>query len=185
LSYSSDSSGSGAGTFNRLFLLVTDNGAKVIARLPFPTAGPRQLLIQSEVATLDFLRRRFRIQVPKVLAWSSTHENPVGTEYMLTEYFDGTSMGDCYPDAMKKGNIGAIARKTAKFQLELSGVTFSQIGSIFYTEHVAPELRKRPLYALGVPEDDCSARFRIGPSVDRIFYRSERASMKLDRGPCK
>ncbi len=175
----------GQGTFNRLFVVATDNGTRVVARLPFPTAGPRKLLIQSEVATLDFLYRRFGMPVPKVLAWSATHEHPVGSEYILMEYCAGTSMGDCYSEAMVRGNVGSIAREIAKWQLKLSTVAFSQIGSIFYTEDVAPELKERPLYAEGVAEDECSSRFRIGPSVDRIFYRSERAGMELNRGPCK
>lgn len=136
---------------------------------------------------MDFLHIRFKdsIPIPKILAWSSTHENCVGTEYIIMEYCSGMTMGDRHTEAMQKGNLGAVARATAHMQLQLASLSFSQFGSIYYTGHVSPELQKRPLYAPGEAEDECSALFRIGPSVDRQFYRSDRAHMELDRGPCK
>lgn len=67
----------------------------------------------------------------------------------------------------------------------LGGIPFSQYGSINYKEDVDPLLQARPLYAEGQPPDDCSERFRVGPSVERRFYRGERTRLLIDRGPCK
>jgi hypothetical protein len=78
-----------------------------------------------------------------------------------------------------------LLAQIAEFQSRLASIKFSQYGSIFYKEHVSLELQNRPLYAEGTSKDECSERFRIGPSVERRFYRSERACMPLDRGPCK
>ncbi|TFK39015.1 kinase-like domain-containing protein [Crucibulum laeve] len=172
------------GTYNRLFKLTTDNGFNVVARFPFPTAGPRQLLTQSEVATMDFIRTKFEdLPIPKVLAWSATHENPIGSEYIIMEFCEGTTLGSCHREAMQKGNLGTLARATSKMQLQLASLSFSQFGSIYYKEDVSSELQSRPLYSSGEIEDICAERFRIGPSVDRLFYRSQRAHMDLDRGP--
>lgn len=42
------------GGFNRVFLLWLDNGACVVARVPYRIAGPRRLITNSEVATLAY-----------------------------------------------------------------------------------------------------------------------------------
>jgi hypothetical protein len=42
------------GGFNRVFLLSMDNGARVVARVPYRIAGPRRLTTNSEVATMAY-----------------------------------------------------------------------------------------------------------------------------------
>jgi len=42
------------GSYNRAFLLHIDNGARVVARVPFRVAGPRRLTTNSEVATMAY-----------------------------------------------------------------------------------------------------------------------------------
>ena len=42
------------GGFNRVFIFYTDNAKRVVARLPFPLAGPSRLTTNSEVATIQF-----------------------------------------------------------------------------------------------------------------------------------
>jgi hypothetical protein len=89
------------GLYNKVFSLKMENGREVLARIPNPNAGNPQLVVASEVATLDFvaddapvasvhslpsqsawagltpdlnhmqLRNVLDIPVPKVLSWSS------------------------------------------------------------------------------------------------------------------
>lgn len=42
------------GNFNRAFIIRLDNGAKVVARVPFSVAGPSRLVTNSEVATMAY-----------------------------------------------------------------------------------------------------------------------------------
>lgn len=42
------------GGFNRVFILTTNNGKGVVARLPFTLAGPSRLTTSSEVATIKY-----------------------------------------------------------------------------------------------------------------------------------
>jgi hypothetical protein len=44
------------GGFNRVFIFHTDNGKRVVARLPFSLAGPPRWTTNSEVATIKFCR---------------------------------------------------------------------------------------------------------------------------------
>lgn len=43
------------GEHNKVFLLVLDNGAEVVAKIPNPNAGPPHYTTASEVATMDFV----------------------------------------------------------------------------------------------------------------------------------
>lgn len=45
------------GEYNKVFLLILDNGAEIIARIPNPNAGPSHYTTASEVATMDFVSR--------------------------------------------------------------------------------------------------------------------------------
>lgn len=42
------------GGFNRVFIFTMDNGSRVVARVPFPFAGPTRLATVSEVATIQY-----------------------------------------------------------------------------------------------------------------------------------
>jgi hypothetical protein len=130
---------------------------------------------------MDFVRSRIGAPAPKVLAWDASSDNNVGCEYIM-EKCEGeilanvpdTSLDSCH-------HIFDIANMLSG----LGGILFSQYGSIYYKEDVEPLLQARPLYAEGRPPDDCSERFRVGPSVERRFYRGERTRLLIDRGPCK
>lgn len=131
---------------------------------------------------MDFVRSKLGGFVPRVLAWDATDNNPIGSEYIIMERFPGEELSRRIDDA--SGNLG-IATTLAKVQHELSVLKFSQHGSIFYKEDVDESQRQFSLYADGVPSDHCSERFRIGPSVDPIFYRGGRAKLDISRGPCE
>ncbi|KDR84192.1 hypothetical protein GALMADRAFT_205913 [Galerina marginata CBS 339.88] len=172
----------GEGTFNRIFRLSFDTADDIIARIPFPNSGPRSLLTRSEVATMEFVRTRLGAHVPRVLAWNACPDNDVGCEYIIME--------ECAGDVLAKRLDIASDSSRYIFDIteilsQLSAIPFSQYGSIYFTEDVEPSLRSIPLYAEGEKSDVCSERFRIGPSVDRRFYRGERARMDIDRGPWK
>jgi hypothetical protein len=43
------------GQYNKVFQLIMDNGAEVVAKIPNPNAGPAHYTTASEVATVDFV----------------------------------------------------------------------------------------------------------------------------------
>lgn len=174
------------GAHNRIFLLAFDTGLKVIARIPFSTAGPPHLTTASEVATMDYARTVMSLPVPKVLAYSSlASSTPVGCEFIIMEYVEGILLGDrtsVYDD----DELGPCAEAVARMFQRFCTVRFSQIGSLYYKEDVSEELQARPLYSKGSSHGlGGEDRFRIGPSVRREFWRGKRADLTVDRGPCE
>lgn len=81
------------GGFNRTFILSMRDGFEMIARIPYLTAEPRRLLLASEVATMYYLRAR-DIPIPEVYSYSTTSDNPAGTEYIFMAVQRGMNLGD-------------------------------------------------------------------------------------------
>ncbi|KAI0075629.1 hypothetical protein K474DRAFT_1773094 [Panus rudis PR-1116 ss-1] len=174
------------GIFNRVLSLRFDNGVEFIAKIPFPTAGPKHYCTANEVATLDYLRTEHGIPTPVVRAWCSRAESsPVGIEYILYEKIPGVQLALLDNDnlPLEDDPFVDVLMSLVAIESRLSSTGFSQIGSIYYKEDVPESLRNRPLYADWVVPKANSQRFCIGPTVDREFWRAGRASLDIDRGP--
>ncbi|KAI0366138.1 hypothetical protein BV20DRAFT_1002906 [Pilatotrama ljubarskyi] len=174
------------GLHNRVFALKFDNGVEFIAKIPFPTIGPKHLCTASEVATLDFLRTKL-FPVPVVRAWCSRAESsPVGVEYIMYEKIPGIPLvqldnNDTLSEDLEEDPFIEIAPHIAGVVYFFSRAHFTQFGSIYYKEDMPDSLRGGPFY--GVPIEDDTSRFCIGPTVDREFWRAGRAALRIDRGP--
>lgn len=177
-----------AGTFNRTFALRFDNDAELIAKIPFPVAGPRHFCTASEVATLDYLRTEHGIPVPNVRAWcSKADQTPVGAEYIMYERIPGVPLyhHDKNELLLEDDPFVDIIPVMQRIETRLALTFFSRMGSIYYKEDVHESLRDQPLYHHQEKNNANSARFCIGPTVDREFWRGGRAHLNLDRGPCQ
>ncbi|KAI0325159.1 hypothetical protein GY45DRAFT_1330698 [Cubamyces sp. BRFM 1775] len=174
------------GILNRVLSLRFDNDAELIAKIPFPVAGPKHFCTASEVATMDYLRTEHGIPTPVVRAWCSRAESsPVGIEYILYDKIPGVQLA-----LLDRSNLPLVDDPFIEILLtiqaietRLAKVAFSQIGSIYYKEDVPEPLRNRPLYAKWITPKANSARFCIGPTVDREFWRAGRSALDIDRGP--
>ncbi|KIY52191.1 hypothetical protein FISHEDRAFT_63935 [Fistulina hepatica ATCC 64428] len=76
----------GEGGLNRTFLITLETGFQLVARIPYPILIPKAYALASEVATMDFLRRK-GLPIPKVYAYSFTSKNESETEYILMEEY--------------------------------------------------------------------------------------------------
>ncbi|KDQ14997.1 hypothetical protein BOTBODRAFT_174195 [Botryobasidium botryosum FD-172 SS1] len=171
------------GSFNKIFLLRFDNSKEAIARISCPIAEPSHLVVLSEVATLEFCRTRLNLPVPQVYAWNSrASDSDVGAAYIIMEQVPGVSLSERWLDLDAPKNRG-LTFQMIDVEKKFSEIQFSQIGSLYFKEDVERELQERPLYAAGVPGDEASERFRIGPTLQREFWRRERVDMTMDRGP--
>ncbi|KAL4243740.1 Mitochondrial inheritance protein 9 [Abortiporus biennis] len=179
------------GGYNRVFVLGFDNGQEVVLRIPWsPLAGPPHAMIASEVATMEFMREVLDVPVPRVLAWSANAQtSPIGSEFILMEPVAGQSFESQYLEICTEniGQFGAMMRHFVEIQGRCAELAFSQIGSLYFKEDVSRELQDRPLFSESINMDDklhkASERYRIGPLTDRQWWRCERQSMDLDRGP--
>ncbi|RDB28207.1 Altered inheritance of mitochondria protein 9, mitochondrial [Hypsizygus marmoreus] len=176
----------GEGSYNKVFLLELDNGVKATARIPGPVVGNLELSIASEAATLTYLRDGEIATVPRVLAWNASEANPVKWPYIITEYFPGIPLQSIWAKIRGDQTRHAVTIIMVN-NLMTSRSAFSQIGSLYFKKDVSPELQARPLFENpedNVDDDDhVSQKYRIGPIVDRQWWRGARRHVDADRGP--
>ncbi|WEW60945.1 hypothetical protein PRK78_006433 [Emydomyces testavorans] len=161
------------GGFNKIFLLTMDNEYEVIARIPTPIAGPPHYTTASEVATMDFLRNILEIPVPRVLAYCSTADNPVGAEYIIMERLRGESLASRFLE-LPTNKVKGLMMQLVGMEEKIFSYNFPAYGSLYYANDV-PESLSVPL-----PNEKW---FCIGPISKRAFWFDERQDMDVDRGP--
>ncbi|KAF2464602.1 kinase-like protein [Lindgomyces ingoldianus] len=168
------------GGFNRVFVLVLQNGFELIAKIPYHIARPEYFATASEAATLAFLRLR-GIPVPEVYSYSATAENPVGTEYILMEKAPGVCLASKWVN-LQDLEIRRLAHSFVELETKFFQIPFSATGSLYFKKDIPSSLQA----PLDTEEHATEAnQFCIGPIADYMFWYGRRASLKLNRGPWK
>ncbi|CEJ62815.1 hypothetical protein PMG11_11302 [Penicillium brasilianum] len=157
------------GGFNKVFRLQMSDGKSLLARIPNPNAGPAFYTTASEVATMEFVRDILQIPVPRILGWSANSENPVGSEYNFMEEAAGKQLATQWDDLTPDSKL-AIMREIVAIETKLLSVSFSHYGSLYFSSDKVDGAR-------------VSKRFTIGPTVERDFWKKERGTMDISRGP--
>jgi hypothetical protein len=184
------------GSYNKVFALNFDNGVEAIARLPTALAGAPFFTTASEVATMEFVREVLGICAPRVFAWSANATaNTVGTEYIIMERMSGVESHHRWAQIAKAPEVFPLLDGVFGIERNFERPPFSQIGSLYFRDDVRADLRDRPLFrpgslAGGDPEllrklEAAKDKYRIGPIADRQWWRSERAQVTYDHGPCE
>ncbi|KAF1986345.1 hypothetical protein K402DRAFT_412733 [Aulographum hederae CBS 113979] len=162
------------GNFNKSFLMTMRDWHQVVARIPNPNAGQEHYTVASEVATMDYVRDRLEIPVPRVLAYNTcASTNLVGAEYIIMEKCPGIELGRIWPDIRTKQKV-EIARQIAGFHGRLSKTHFPYYGSLYYKMDI-PD-------AVSAAIDDT---FCVGPTTSRAWFDNKRAEVEIPCGPWK
>ncbi|KAI0074748.1 hypothetical protein K474DRAFT_1647570 [Panus rudis PR-1116 ss-1] len=184
----------GEGGFNKVFLLNFDNDATAVVRLPSLATGNVELATASEVATMCYVRESLEYErldkqplPPRVLAWNASHQNPAGTPYIILEYVSGVPLdARWYRVDFEGESAGAPMVNVAILEYCLLHDPLSQNGALFFALDVVDKLPNCPLYRVP-PTDDfrkrLSEKYRIGPTVDREWWRGDYARVEANRGP--
>jgi hypothetical protein len=120
--------------------------------------------------------------VPKVLAWSSTAENPVGAEYILMEKVNGVQLDEIWERLAVEVKL-KVVKKIATYQEAWTSTCFSQYGGLYYKQDLpssTPGLEYIDKEGRRIVND----RFAIGPSSSRQNSDDGRIDVEFDRGPC-
>ena len=170
------------GGFNRVFRVMMDDGFEVVAKIPYPVAGPKYYATASEAASLRFLYSK-GIPVPKLYGYSPLESNPAGVEYIIMEKASGVGLETTWP-SMGKRERHKLASSFVEIEKEFFDLPFRSIGSIYFKTDVSSELQD-PLYGAGAERSEDAEMFCIGPIADYMFWHGRRASLDLYRGPCE
>ncbi|KAK5094605.1 hypothetical protein LTR70_004008 [Exophiala xenobiotica] len=134
------------GSFNLVYFLTFNDGAKWVARLPGYGAKPTHLQaekIESEYNTMRYLRANTTLKMPEVFYWDSSTRS-VGAACALMSFVPGQALTKLWPsfnETQRLTTIKTVAAEMAKLyclQFPQTGMLrFDRCGEI---AHVASEL---------------------------------------------
>ncbi|KAF8337712.1 kinase-like domain-containing protein [Amanita rubescens] len=125
------------GTYHEIYMLNTEDGRKLIARLCRSLRHPSAL--RSEVATMTLVRLRTSIPVPVVHFFEDSPSNEVGMQYLVMDYVEGVNLYQIWDDLTlehKKDVLTQIAWVLG----QLANMEFEATGSITEDGSVGPLL---------------------------------------------
>lgn len=151
-----------------------DDGCRWVARLQLhrQTLESRQRLLH-EVHTMDLVRERSRIPVPKVFAYETHDHNPVGAAFMLMEFVSGDTAMDSFGGwDVHKGEVpsrfrGKYFAALAELQVEMASLRFPRIGSI---QRINGSYEVGPIPGLGGPFDSAADYFEAWAKKAKFPY---------------
>src|SRR5271155_1500008 len=123
------------GGFNRTFEITMKDSLQIIARLPYPSTLPKRYAVASEVATMDLIRS-YGLPVPRIYGYSTTPNNPVGSEYIIMEKTVGKEVGHTWYDLSVKERK-SITLEVAKLEAILFSIPLPAFGSVYYKRDLA------------------------------------------------
>lgn len=165
-----------------MFEIKLDNGQVLVAKLPYPLAGPAHFTTASEVATMQFMREMLELPVPQVLAWSSRSENtPVKSEFIIMEKLGGRYLSDAWDD-LTTDETANIIQEIVEVERRMTETYFHALGSLYYIKDIPDNVRSIGLSSYSEVADKL---YCIGPTVERRFWCNGRAELNINRGPCE
>lgn len=120
---------------------------------------------------------------PRVLAWNSHADNPVGAEYIIMKKATGVQLASVWPTMPFPKKLELI-QSIGRLEHAWTAVSFQQYGSLCYASDVLPDAKKTAFAYLRNGQLVEDPRFRIGPAVNRQVIDNERNFVDFDRGPC-
>ncbi|KAF9480949.1 hypothetical protein BDN70DRAFT_856012 [Pholiota conissans] len=109
---------------------------KVVARLVAPIKP--LFKTEGEVAAMDFVRGRTSLPIPKVFAYCSEANNPVGVEWLLMEHVPGVEIGEAW-DSLTFPQKRRLALDIVDIYDQLSRLKADGIGSIYHNTVAADD----------------------------------------------
>lgn len=161
----------GRDPLSRTFSVAMQDGDHLVARIAdshMPTC-----IMESEIATIEFVLERTSIPVPKILAYELDRSHPLGA-HMLLEKVSGVRLDTIFDDLPAEAQ-DSLVTQLAHFMLEASRLSFPAIGSIALPQSPAPAPSPSSTDPAAVPP--------LGPLTHPCFYVDGRNALALDRGP--
>jgi hypothetical protein len=124
---------------------------------------------------MEYLRLH-GIPIPKVLDWSSSSSNALGSEYIIMERVSGKELTDTWYTMTIKERM-EIVRKIVDVEKLLFSLRFPACGSIFFKSSLDHDMQ-----SIDLPD---TAGFCIGPSTEYLWWYQKRNEIGANGGPCE
>ncbi|SPQ20349.1 d406d4af-371f-4407-8a8e-1412fa41580a [Thermothielavioides terrestris] len=178
------------GTFNRLYSITHAGWNKsYLFRVSIPVEP--FFKTESEIATMEYVRRHTSIPVPRVVAFSSSDDNELGYEWILMEMMPGEPLRKVWNAMPEPARVEFFAELAGHVK-QLAALRFSAFGNIYFAD-VADQVLSSSLprpSQLDAGVDDAvdkdigpDGAFVLGRIVSQDFFFDKRVYYPGSRGP--
>lgn len=98
------------------------------------------------------------------------------------EKVPGVSLQNVWPKMSIEDRF-EVVKSISRFQKSWMSISFSQYGSLYFSQDIKGSKGCRYVKRDGAEVDD--PRYTVGPSTGRDFFDDGRGIFTFDRGPCK
>lgn len=178
------------GKHHRVYRVDVSDGKQYVLRIPYGLGSDlyRKKRIQSEVATMDFVRQKVapahNFFVPEVYSWNASAENPVEAQYTLMDFVAGrdTLMKHWNPVSHEMTERADKIKPVVDIYASLLSPKFNRYGSLYFTEDVSSKDQSTLAYD-GETDSALADRWRIGPTTESRFWKNSLPEDSPMRGP--
>lgn len=169
------------GKHHRIYKVDTNLGKSLVLRIPYSLDSEDIMAhrLKSEVATMDFADLKLGVKVPKIFCYGVNALNPIRQPFILQEFIDGKLlMKEWSPliednsDGKPDESLTKVVQKLSDFQNKLISLELNEFGSIYFSKDYSES--DKAVYE-GETNPDLQERWRIGPTVERCFWRKKSA----------
>ncbi|RHZ55342.1 hypothetical protein CDV55_101784 [Aspergillus turcosus] len=145
------------------------------------------LLLESKVATTNYVHYNTRVPVPRVIAWDSSPKNALGYEWCLADKSYGVPLTPLWKEMAWRSKLDVVEQLAMHCQ-DLWSQHFDKIGSIYYKSRLAGlpgpsdgDYDSALIHASR--EESTLPAFDIGPIVSSHLFTGRRQFVPAERGP--
>lgn len=172
------------GKHNRIYRVDVDDGKQYVLRIPYGLGSElfRQKRIQSEVATMDFVKeivvpKDSKILIPDVHSWSGVTDNLLDSQYTLMDYYPDrdTLMKHWNPVSQEMTERASKIKPVVDIYSALMAFKGAAYGSIYFKEDAIDGQK--------LSESEDLDKWRIGPTTESRFWKNALPEDSPLRGP--
>ena len=161
------------GAFNKVYAITCSKGLFVM-RVTLPVDPGHK--VTSEVATINLIRKKTSIPVPRILAYDSSHRNHIRFEFMVMDRVNGISLAEAFLQMPWDAKI-KVVDSMANYLAQMFQLRSVAIGNAYHESDYA--LLKNPsALRLEIMPD-----YVIGRLVSMDFFWDKRIIQDTERGP--
>ncbi|OJD17343.1 hypothetical protein AJ78_02581 [Emergomyces pasteurianus Ep9510] len=124
-----------AGLNNLVLELAFSDNVYWIVRIPYHTIDDKiKTSLLSEIATMNIIRQRTSIPIPRIFGFEMSMDEPFGYPYVLMEYVGGRRLDDVLARSVPQQYQAKVAKQLANVFAELQNLTFNRIGRLWCGE---------------------------------------------------
>ena len=172
------------GAFNKLYRVTyTTHPTSYMFRVTLPIDP--FFKVESEVATLAFVRARTSIPVARVIAWDSNWDTDLGFEWLLTEMIEGVTLHDVWRQVPWERKL-SLTEEVARMIVQLQRHEFDNIGSLYFASVMQTKEGEQEsrLQESNVRDNDDKITVGVGSEeaeLEKLTIGSNSPATSLDR----